>query len=131
MTSGNKVRICTYIVKTNDTLVEFLVICFPFYFTDTSKVDLWQMGALFSAFCAIATFLLCIFNREPETFFSGLSSKTAYRFCGLKSYEDKVSVQFKRCSLVHVNVLLRHGTRAPDSKSIKSFTDLHERLKER
>ncbi|CAH8581819.1 unnamed protein product [Schistosoma mattheei] len=96
----------------------------------TSKVDLWQMGALFSAFCAIATFLLCIFNREPETFFSGLSSKTAYRFCGLKSYEDKVSVQFKRCSLVHVNVLLRHGTRAPDSKSIKSFTDLHERLKE-
>ncbi|CAH8541300.1 unnamed protein product [Schistosoma turkestanicum] len=94
------------------------------------KVDRWQMGALFSVFCAIMTFFLLIFNREPGEFYPGLSSKTAYRFCGLKSYKDKVSVPFEKCSLVHVSVVFRHGTRTPDSKAIKSFSDLYERLKQ-
>ncbi|KAH8873731.1 Multiple inositol polyphosphate phosphatase 1 [Schistosoma japonicum] len=108
---------------------EYHVKMFIISHTSSSKVDLWQMGGLFSAFFAVLTYLFCIFNRTPETFFSGLSSKTAYRFCGLKSYEDQVSDQFKRCSLVHVNALFRHGTRTPDSKSIKSFADLYKRLK--
>nr|CAH8863198.1 unnamed protein product [Trichobilharzia regenti] len=87
------------------------------------------MGALFSIFCAIFTFYFCTNNWKPEKYFSELSSKTAYRFCGLKSYGEEIPNKLKQCSLVHVNALFRHGTRTPNAKSIVAFADVYKRLK--
>ncbi|CAH8588377.1 unnamed protein product [Heterobilharzia americana] len=87
------------------------------------------MGTVFSFLCALITFFFCVTDRETEKYFSGLSSKTAYRFCGLKSYSNEVPDDFKRCSLVHVNALFRHGTRTPNAKSIIAFADVYNRLK--
>ncbi|CAH8863369.1 unnamed protein product [Trichobilharzia szidati] len=97
--------------------------------TYIAKVDHWYMAALFSFFCALFTFYFCINNRKPEKYFSELSSKTAYRFCGLKPYGEEIPNKLKQCSLVHVNALFRHGTRTPNAKSIVGFADVYNRLK--
>ncbi|CAH8586359.1 unnamed protein product [Dicrocoelium dendriticum] len=74
-------------------------------------------------------FTLWFMGEEEHVIYSGFSTKTAYRYCSLQPFVDRAS-EFvdENCQLVHVNVLFRHGTRAPSGDDVVGFEELHARL---
>ncbi|KAG5450232.1 PHOsphatase [Clonorchis sinensis] len=59
---------------------------------------------------------------------SGFATKTAYRHCGLSSFDDGTLKRLDSCTLVHINAIYRHGTRAPSSKDVRRIIELRDRL---